>query len=63
MNVLITGVSKGIGSSLLQLMLNDDSIKKIYACSSQEVLNFQKSDKIQYIHLDFLIEDTWGNLN
>ena len=58
MNVLITGVSKGIGSSLLQLMLKDDSIKKIYASSSHEVFTFQNSDKIQYINLDFLIEDT-----
>ena len=63
MNVLITGVSKGIGNALLNQFLNHPKINKVYACSSSIEKFAIKSDQLQLIHLDFLTPSTWSNLD
>jgi len=53
MNILITGVSRGIGKELLQLAVDSSSITKIFACSSSEGVSSIASDKIECLQLDF----------
>jgi 3-oxoacyl-[acyl-carrier protein] reductase len=52
MNILITGISRGIGKELLRLAVDSSSITKIIACSSSDSMPVD-SDKIQYLQLDF----------
>lgn len=63
MNVLITGVSKGIGNAILKEVLKNPKLNKVYACSSSLNQKAVNSDKLKMIHLDFLNQSTWNNLN
>lgn len=56
MNVLITGVSKGIGAALLKLCEEDARIKKIFACTSSDFKS--TSSKTETIYVNFT-EEFW----
>ena len=62
MNVLVTGVSKGIGNSILNILIQHPEISTIYACTSNFELNTTFNNKVKLIHLDFLNNETWKNL-
>lgn len=53
MNVLITGVSKGIGKELLKLFASSEGINKIFACSSSKKETLFQANKINYLNIDF----------
>ena len=55
MNVLVTGVSRGIGLEILKSFCNSSLINKVYAISSSEC-SFQ-NEKVIYIRCDFLKEN------
>ena len=52
MNILITGVSRGIGEELLNLAIKSDRITQIFACSSSDV-TFKDSEKVKFLQLNF----------
>ena len=61
MNVLITGVSRGVGKELLELARESKNVKKIFACSSSTAVPCD-SGKVNYLAVNFLDDNTIGNL-
>ena len=57
MNVLITGCSRGIGRAMLDILVANPDVEKIYALSSNIEINFF-SKKVVKIGVDFL-SDSW----
>jgi NAD(P)-dependent dehydrogenase (short-subunit alcohol dehydrogenase family) len=57
MNVLITGCSRGIGKAMLDLLIANPRVKRIYALSSNTQINFNSS-KVIKVNADFLT-DSW----
>ena len=55
MNVLITGCSRGIGKCMLENLINEPSVTKIFALSSNQQIIFD-SEKVVKVHVDFLSE-------
>lgn len=53
MNVLITGVSKGIGAAMLQQLLLCSQVNKVFACTSTSISNEDFSGKLVCYKLDF----------
>lgn len=56
MNVLITGVSKGIGNALLNHFLNLQEVNLVFAISTNENIDI-KHPKLKLIFSDFTKED------
>lgn len=52
MNVFITGVSKGLGRALLNLLHEDDAVSRIYAISSSD-LDLSVYSKLTLFKIDF----------
>jgi 3-oxoacyl-[acyl-carrier protein] reductase len=52
MNVLITGVSRGIGKELLRQAAVSEEVQKIFACSSSKEIK-KDTNKVKYCHVDF----------
>ena len=61
MNVLITGCSRGIGKCMLDNLINEPSVKRIFALSSNSEI-IPNSEKVVKIHADFLSEQWEENL-
>lgn len=61
MNVLITGCSRGIGRDMIEVLISNPSVKKIYALSSNSDFNCF-SQKVVKINVDFLEENWEENL-
>tara|TARA_B100000674_G_scaffold67679_1_gene46696 strand:+ start:910 stop:1584 length:675 start_codon:yes stop_codon:yes gene_type:complete len=55
MNVLITGCSRGIGKCMLDNLINEPLVKRIFALSSNPEI-ICNSEKVLKIHADFLSE-------
>ncbi len=55
MNVLITGCSRGIGKCMLENLINNPSVKNIFALSSNQKIVFD-SEKVVKVQVDFLNE-------
>ena len=63
MNILITGVSKGIGRALLKVSLNSDKYSKVFACTSTHVPEeFKFHPKLVSITLDYLGKTPFDDL-
>ncbi len=61
MNVLITGCSRGIGKCMLDNLIHEPSVKRIFALSSNSEI-IPNSEKVVKIHADFLSEQWEENL-
>ena len=61
MNILITGVSRGIGKELLELASMSNDITQVYACTSSEAL-FKDSEKVKFLQINFNDSDSTGRL-
>ena len=61
MNVLITGCSRGIGKAMLDLLIANPRVKRIYALSSNTQINFNSS-KVIKVNADFLTDSWEDNL-
>jgi 3-oxoacyl-[acyl-carrier protein] reductase len=61
MNILITGVSRGIGQDLLRLAVKSDEIKKIFACTSSKVIS-ESGGKVEYYNVDFTDDHSIASL-
>lgn len=54
MNVLITGISKGLGKALLDQFLLDETITNIYGITSSNTFDKKTNKKLTVINADFL---------
>lgn len=54
MNVVITGISKGLGKALLDQFLLDETVTKIYGITSSNTLENKNHQKLTIINADFL---------
>ncbi|MFT6747586.1 MAG: 3-oxoacyl-[acyl-carrier protein] reductase [Glaciecola sp.] len=52
MNILITGVSRGIGEELLNLAIKSDNITRIFACTSSGEA-FKDNKKVKFLQFNF----------
>ena len=60
MNVFITGCSRGIGKDMLDILISNESVIKIFALTSNSNINFN-SNKVTKINVDFL-SDNWEEI-
>lgn len=57
MNILITGISRGIGKELLDQAIDSGKFTKVFACSSSGNLP-ENTDIVRYFHLNFCDDES-----